>query len=154
MYLAGWIRQSGVYPAILPAYPAQRIGPYQTLRNLGKFGQAGHDSDYSSGTRYTDSGKRTQDPGKLQPKVLPLLPEGKHGKHSASAQAWPSKGRLFYCYNPILIPDFTRAGEAMPEPQKSPSKTGLEELKKQLKNDFLKVTTDFLANFSAFRYCK
>ncbi len=38
----------------------------------------------------------------------------------------------------------------MPMPQKSPYKTGLEELKKKLQNDFLKVTIDFLVTFSAF----
>jgi hypothetical protein len=42
-----------------------------------------------------------------------------------------SKGRIFPCPNPILIPDFDRAGKAMSQPQKSLSKLYLERLKKQ-----------------------
>lgn len=125
--------QSGVYPAILHAYPPQRTGANPPLWNIGKFGQAGHDTADPSGTWNSDSGTRTQDSGNLQSTILPLLPKGKHGEHPAPAQAWPAKGGVFCCPDPNLIPDFDRAGEAMPARwsgrpmlQKSPSKTGLE----------------------------
>ncbi|SDA97054.1 hypothetical protein SAMN03080617_04320, partial [Algoriphagus alkaliphilus] len=125
--------QSGVYPAILPAYPPKGNGTDQALWDIGKFGKANNDSDHSSGTWTAASRTRKQSPRNIQSKILPLLPKGKHGEHSAPAQAWPAQGGVFCCPDPILIPDFDRAGEAMPvcrqgRPilQKSPSKTGLE----------------------------
>ncbi|PZV77549.1 hypothetical protein CLV31_12017 [Algoriphagus aquaeductus] len=59
-----------------------------------------------------------------------MMPEEEYDKHPKTAKKGPAKGDLFIRIHPILIPDFCRAGEAMPELQKSPSKTSLEGLKK------------------------
>src|SRR5690606_17125671 len=103
-----------VYSQVFDAYPAQRNGSDKTLRDLEKFCQADHDSTHSPGTGTADSRTRTQSLRNLQSPLLSLLPEGKHGEHPAPAQTWPAKGDLFIRPHPTLIPDFDRAGKAMP----------------------------------------
>ena len=67
----------------------------------------------------------------LQSEVVGPLAEEKHDQYPAASHTRAAQGSLFFHPNPILIPDFDRNGEAMPMPQKSPSKTRAEGLKIQ-----------------------